>query len=122
MKRIQDRALKSRSLGFASLRKMLDSIGLNNSNGETGNLDELGGGENGREYSIVKTLETTSGFVARFGINVIATETVYNDNFQPFTIWFIDKCIYDVLYLDFTKKLFVFYLLLYLLFSEMESF
>lgn len=97
LKKLQDRAMKSRSLSFVSLRKMLDTIGsaVGTSSSLSSSMDtERQLAE--ANMNIMKTLETTDGFRSRFAINVIGTETVYNDNFQPFTILFVDKCIFDV--------------------------
>ena len=48
------------------------------------------------EKPAVKLLETGDGFQLKFKVKVLHEETCYNDDFQPFSMWLIDKCLVEV--------------------------
>jgi hypothetical protein len=73
---------RSKSLGFLSFRQARNTTTINE--------------EEEEEKPPVKTLEATDGFQSKFTVNVIREETFYNDNFESFSFWFIDKCLVDV--------------------------
>lgn len=76
----QQRLLKRSSISFQSFRRLLALNGEDEDDGKPP----------------IKSLETTQGFQNNFVVNVIGEETFYNDDFQSFTVWFVDKCILDV--------------------------
>lgn len=44
----------------------------------------------------VNILQAAKGFVKPFLISVLKSDTCYNDDFKPYKVLFIDKCLVDV--------------------------
>ena len=52
--------------------------------------------ESNFDYQPVKILQTGKGFNKSFTVLVYKEETFYNDNYKPYKVLFIDKCLSDV--------------------------